>query len=239
MMQEVKNTANTVILVSTGTVCGRRSRQTAQSELYARALSRFGAAAVLDGGYGSEETLAERADALVLSGGGDIHPAYYGKQLTGMDTSVDQQRDEREWELLRVFCARRKPVLGICRGIQVIDVFFGGTLFQHLATAHVHENTIHTVVTAQDGWLRPLLGESFPVNSYHHQAIRTLGAGLHVTAVSDADGVIEAVEHERLPVWAVQWHPERMVHGLCRDTDAEMKALFCDFLARIPEKTEK
>ena len=127
-------------------------------------------------------------------------------------------------------------MFGICRGLQVIDVFFGGTLFQHLATAYVHENTIHTIITSEDGWLRPLLGETVPVNSYHHQAIRTLGAGLRVTAVSDADGVIEAVEHDSLPVRAVQWHPERMVDGLCRDTDAEMGPLFADFLSRIPQE---
>ena len=236
MMQEVKNTANTVILVSSGTISGKRSRQVAQSELYARSLARFGGIMLLDGGFGSVETLADRADALLLSGGGDIHPSYYGRHMTGKDASVDQKRDEREWELLRQFCARKKPVFGICRGLQVIDVFFGGTLFQQLATAYVHENTIHTIITSEDGWLRPLLGETVPVNSYHHQAIRTLGAGLRVTAVSDADGVIEAVEHDSLPVRAVQWHPERMVDGLCRDTDAEMGPLFADFLSRIPQE---
>lgn len=203
----------------------------AQSELYARCLAGMGGIAVYDGGYGSAQQLAETCDALVLSGGGDIHPAYYGKHMTGLDTSVDQQRDEREWELLRQFCARKKPVLGICRGIQVIDVFFGGTLFRHLGTAHVHDNTIHTVVTSEQGQLRPLFGERLPVNSYHHQAIRTLGAGLHVAAVSDADGVIEAIEHDSLPVMAVQWHPERMVEGICRDTDVDMRPLFAAFLA--------
>lgn len=234
MIQEVKNTANTVILVSAGTIAGSRSRQVAQSELYARSLARFGSTALLDCGYGSAEALAARADGLLLSGGGDIHPSYYGKCITGLDTSVDLQRDEREWELLQQFCAHKKPVLGICRGIQVIDVFFGGTLFQHLGTAYVHESTIHTVITSEYGRLRGLLGENLPVNSYHHQAIRTLGAGLHVAAVSDADGVIEAVEHESLPILAVQWHPERMVHGLCRDTDTDMSPLFLDFLSRIP-----
>lgn len=231
MMQEVKNTANTVILVSAGTISGERSRQVAQSELYARALARFGGIMLLDGGYGSAEALAERADALLLSGGGDIHPSYYGGRVMWRRAGIDQQRDEREWELLRQFCAKKKPVFGICRGIQVIDVFFGGTLFQHLGTAYVHENTIHTIITSENGRLRPLLGESLPVNSYHHQAIRTLGAGLHVTAVSDADGVIEAVEHDSLPVMAVQWHPERMVDGLCHDTEAEMSPLFDDFLS--------
>ena len=114
-------------------------------------------------------------------------------------------------------------------------MFFGGTLFRHLGTAHVHDNTLHTIITAESGRLRPLLGEKLAVNSYHHQAIRTLGAGLHVTAVSDADGVIEAIEHDTLPIMAVQWHPERMIDGLCQDAACDMLPLFAAFLA-LPAK---
>lgn len=114
----------------------------------------WAARAVHDAGYGNAALLAERMDALVLSGGGDIHPLYYGKHLTGLDTSVDPHRDEREWELMRWFCAKKKPILGICRGMQVVDVFFGGTLFRHLGTAHVHDNTLHTIITAESGRLR-------------------------------------------------------------------------------------
>lgn len=197
-----------------------------QSVLYADALARAGGIGLLDCGTGDADVLAERTDALLLSGGGDLHPAYYGSSMDGTDGDVDEQRDKREWELLRAFCARRKPIFGICRGMQMIDVFFGGTLFQHLATAEIHQHTIHSVITSENSWLRPLYGECFSVNSYHHQAIRTLGIGLRVAAVSDADGVIEAVEHESLPIRAVQWHPERMIHGLCRDTQADMQPLF-------------
>lgn len=236
MKQEVKNTKNPVILISTGSMLGKRSRQITQSELYARCLTQFGGIAVYDGGYGDAAQLAEWCDGLLLSGGGDIHPSYYGKYLTGLHTSVDQQRDEREWELLQQFCERKKPVFGICRGIQVIDVFFGGTLFRHLGTAHVHDTTIHTVITSENGRLRSMFGENLPVNSYHHQAIRTLGAGLYVTAVSDADGVIEAIEHDSLPVMAVQWHPERMVTSICRDTEVDMEPLFTAFLAQCKRK---
>ena len=98
-----------------------------------------------------------------------------------------------------------------------------------------HDNTLHTIITAESGRLRPLLGEKLAVNSYHHQAIRTLGAGLHVTAVSDADGVIEAIEHDTLPIMAVQWHPERMIDGLCQDAACDMLPLFAAFLA-LPAK---
>ena len=234
LKQEVKPTENPVILVSSGTISGRLSRQVAQSELYARSLERYGAVMVLDGGCGNAEQLAERMDGLLLSGGGDIHPSYYGDPRTIQLHAVDLKRDAREWELMRQFCARKKPVFGICRGIQLIDVFFGGTLFRHLGTAYLHDGTIHNVVTSEDSILRPILGEILPVNSYHHQAIRTLGDGLRVAAVSEADGVIEAIEHETLPVLAVQWHPERMVDGLCQDTDAEMGPLFAAFLKKLP-----
>jgi putative glutamine amidotransferase len=231
--KEMKKTRDTVILISAGKIPGKRSVQTAQSELYARAFQPFGASCVLDGGCGDVSVLAERMDGLLLSGGGDIHPRFYGRNLNGQFASVDEQRDERERDLLRSFCEKRKPVFGICRGIQVVDVFFGGTLFRELGTAHLHESTIHSVVTSENGGLREMLGERLSVNSYHHQAIRTLGRGLVVTAVSDADGVIEGIEHDSLPVSAVQWHAERMIEGVCRDTETSMRPLLARFVAQV------
>ncbi|MGN1013774.1 MAG: gamma-glutamyl-gamma-aminobutyrate hydrolase family protein [Butyricicoccus sp.] len=232
----MKKTENPVILITAGRIAGARSIQTAQSELYARSLDLVGATAVLDGGWGDPEALADRADGLLLSGGGDIHPSRYGQGMNGQAYGIDERRDEREHQLLQCFCEREKPVLGICRGIQVIDVFFGGTLFRELGTAYLHENTIHRVITAESGSLRALLGESFVVNSYHHQAIRTLGSGLVVTAVSDADGVIEGIEHESLPVAAVQWHAERMIEGICRDTKTSMRPLMEQFITQVRQQ---
>lgn len=226
----VKQTAQSVILISAGAIQGKLSRRTDQSELYARCLNEFGAVGVLDGGFGSADELAERTDGLILSGGSDIYPGFYGQTMSGQERGVDVQRDEREFELLRRFCAAGKPVFGICRGIQVIDVFFGGTLFRDIGNAHLHEDTRHVVITAECGGLRPLLGRELPVNSYHHQAVRTLGKGLLVTAVSQADGVIEGLEHDSLPITAVQWHPERMLEGVCRDTDVSMRPLWERFI---------
>lgn len=233
MSEEVKNTKNPVILITAATSPGKRSPQTRQSELYARAMEVCGGIGLLDGGFGDAEALAERADGLLLSGGGDIHPSYYGRTRTGRDWDVDERRDAREMALLHAFCARKKPVLGICRGIQVIDVYFGGTLFHQLGTAHLHDCVNHQVVTAQEGGLRPLFGSHVVVNSYHHQAIRTLGRDLRVTAVNEADGVIEGVEHTALPVFAVQWHAERMLGGICQDGKVDMKPLFDAFFAKI------
>ena len=95
-----------------------------------------------------------------------------------------------------------------------------------------YDRAVHKVTIKKGTPLYDIIGaEQISVNSYHHQAIRTLGAGLHVTAVSDADGVIEAIEHDTLPIMAVQWHPERMIDGLCQDAACDMLPLFAAFLA--------
>ena len=229
----MKKTKSPVILISAGTRDGERSRQTAQSELYARCLAVCGAVGVLDGGHG--DICPQRFDGLLLSGGGDIAPESCGIRVSERLSGVDRARDEREFALLKGFCAAQKPVLGICRGIQVIGVAFGGTLFADLPTAELHRDAVHRVITAEGSSLRALLGEHFLTNSYHHQAIRTLGAGLRVTAVSAADGVIEGVEHETLPVWAVQWHMERMMQGICADTETEMRPLMERFVRQAAE----
>lgn len=230
----MKNTKSPVILISAGTCEGERSRRTAQSELYARCLAACGAAGVLDGGCGAIRP--QRFDGLLLSGGGDIAPEYCGMTGCCCLSGIDRARDEREFALLDAFCAHEKPVLGICRGIQVIGAAFGGTLFADLPTAGLHRDARHEIITSEGGSLRALLGERAEVNSYHHQAIRTLGAGLRVTAVSAADGVIEGVEHETLPVWAVQWHMERMMNGICADTETEMRPLFEHFVRQAAER---
>lgn len=148
-------------------------------------------------------------DALLLPGGGDLEPWRYGQSNRG-SCNMDAERDEKEMELLELFLRQGKPVLGICRGLQVINVFFGGTLLQdmegHRAVGGI--DRYHIVQTA-DPQLRQLFGERTIVNSAHHQGIDRVGHGL--TAVQWArDGVIEAVRHEKFPVWAVQWHPERL-----------------------------
>lgn len=157
--------------------------------------------------------------ALLLPGGGDLEPWRYGQPNTA-SRGLEPERDAGEFALLDLFCTAKKPVLGICRGLQTINVYFGGTLEQDIA-GHSQEqgmDRMHPVRT-EKSFLFPLYGERSMVNSAHHQAVCSLGCGL--LAVQRAmDGVVEGLCHKYLPVWGVQWHPERMADGGLRLFDA-------------------
>ena len=151
----------------------------------------------------------EDCSGLLLPGGGDLEPWRYGQENTA-SRGLEPERDQRELELLAWFVSRGRPVLGICRGLQTINVFFGGTLVQDLPGHHAfgRQDRFHRVRTESSRRGIPF-GDVNLVNSAHHQAVDVLGEGL--AAVQWApDGVIEAVAHSRYPVWGVQWHPERM-----------------------------
>jgi putative glutamine amidotransferase len=149
-----------------------------------------------------------RYGALLLTGGSDITPKRFGAELlpNGSET-LDTARDDLEFALFDVFVRQGKPVLGICRGMQVVNVALGGTLWQDLPSqcGLNHGDTEHEV--RFDGGMETV------VNSFHHQAVRCIGNGLKVTALS-ADGVIEALESEDTMIRAVQWHPEKGCYGM-------------------------
>ncbi|PMS37117.1 gamma-glutamyl-gamma-aminobutyrate hydrolase family protein [Trinickia symbiotica] len=163
---------------------------------------------------------AKHLDGLLLQGGADVSPQTYAGTEASAEWPGDRVRDMYELELLYEFIESGKPVLGICRGCQLINVAFGGTLYQDIATevptAGVHVNERydqhrHAVRFPQGSTLVNM----FPgrhealVNSIHHQAVKTLGRDLNVEAVSSEDGLIEAVRYRRAPfVMGVQWHPE-------------------------------
>src|SRR5678816_597709 len=164
---------------------------------------------------------AERLDALVLEGGSDLWPGSYGETPLEERWSGDRIRDGYEQGLLRAFAARGKPVLGICRGLQLMNVALGGTLFQDLDTqrpgrvrhrdAGLYDRNVHEVEFVGGTQLAALHGgrRRATVNSVHHQGIKDLAPGLVVEACSPEDGLIEAI---RRPggsyMAAVQWHPE-------------------------------
>lgn len=146
-------------------------------------------------------------DALLLPGGGDLEPWRYGQENTA-SRGLEPERDEAELQLLQEFTSAGKPVLGVCRGLQTVNVFFGGTLAQDVPGHGTLEgrDRLHPVRTVPSC---PLWMEAPTVNSAHHQAADRLGGGLRALQWAE-DGVVEALRHERLPVWAVQWHPERL-----------------------------
>lgn len=152
-------------------------------------------------------------DGLILCGGSDIDPKYYGEPMDG-SVNIDLERDKAEFALLKAYVEAGKPVFGICRGLQLINIFFGGTLHQDIPEADLHKkingvDSVHNVTAKADSILGKVYGETFAVNSAHHQAIKDLGAGLRATARWN-DRYIEGIEHKDHPIFAVQWHPERM-----------------------------
>ena len=164
--------------------------------------------------------ILDNCDGLLLSGGTDVDPKIFGEVPHTALGRVDGPRDPFEITLAREAVRRDMPVLGICRGLQVLNVALGGTLIQDIpsdvAGALVHETGDdrlvigHDVAIESDSRLAQLLSATrVGVNSFHHQAAKRLGEGLYVSATSPADGIVEGIEMpERKFVVAVQWHPE-------------------------------
>ncbi len=179
------------------------------------------------------EPAADRCDALILSGGGDVDPARYGEENTAC-FGVDAERDEAEFRLIEAYLRAGKPILGICRGHQLLNVFLGGSLVQHLSTAEMHVpsregDRAHGTKARAGSFLADLYGENFRVNSAHHQGIRETGGELLAVQWSE-DGVVEACRHRRLPLFSVQWHPERMCLRHARPDTVDGLALFRWFI---------
>ncbi|WP_153130537.1 gamma-glutamyl-gamma-aminobutyrate hydrolase family protein [Dechloromonas hortensis] len=159
-------------------------------------------------------------DGLVLQGGADISPQSYGEEPLNAEWNGDRLRDAYEMELLHEFMEASKPVLGICRGLQLINVALGGTLYQDIPTQydnpaiHLHadyDKYAHAIEWDAASGLSKLYPEQTGggVVSIHHQAIRSLGRGLRVEARSVGDGLIEAIRLDGKPyVLGLQWHPE-------------------------------
>ena len=169
-------------------------------------------------------SLLDRVDALILSGGGDINPLYLGEEPLRELGGINPARDWHELMLVRLAANRQIPILGICRGLQVMTSALGGQLYQDIykeasATLKHSQKTerhvyTHTVRLTQGSLLHKIFGsEVLPVNSFHHQAVKEAAPGFAVSARS-ADGLIEAVESiQHKSMIGVQWHPECMILG--------------------------
>jgi putative glutamine amidotransferase len=168
-------------------------------------------------------------DGVLLPGGADLEPERYGAEPAPQTTDTVAFQDDFDIGVTKALLDTGIPVLAICRGLQVLNVALGGTLHQHLPEA-MHHNSIHPVAVEPGSRLHGIVGaDRIEVSSYHHQAVDRLGRDLTVAAY--ADGVIEAVEHRRADIVAVQWHPEDR-HAVSR-TDA---ALFTDLVDRARKR---
>lgn len=185
------------------------------------------------------KALLESVDGLVLTGGEDVDPKYFGEPRHPATGTAHDLRDECELALARAAAERKMPTLAICRGIQVLNVALGGSLVQDIPTGvggaigHSAETArserVHGVKVAAGSRLGGIVGSSaIATNSFHHQSVARLAAGLSTTATSE-DGVVEAVESTDPGWWAVgvQWHPEELV-GTPEDWDRRLFAAFAE-----------
>ena len=178
-------------------------------------------------------------DAILIQGGIDITPSFYGEEpLPELDITC-KKTDEFILEVIKIAKERKMPILGICKGMQLINVSFGGTIYQDLKYAGLDSkshrqseetitSTFHSINVEKEGLLAKLIPnkEKLNVNSYHHQAVKDLGRGLNIDAKAD-DGIVEAISYKGNDQWilGVQFHPEQLIRR-----DDEFKALFYEFI---------
>lgn len=185
----------------------------------------------------SEEDLRlilSQINALILIGGEDIDPSYYKEKPIKQLGDINKVRDTYDFLLIQLACESNLPILGICRGLQAINVFFGGSLYQDIPSQYA-DNSVnhqqkepsriatHTLQLHPNSMLAAVTGKSeLHTNTHHHQAIKEIATGFRATAWS-SDGIIEAIEsNQGLPIWAVQFHPE----GQAFEEDPTLLSIF-------------
>lgn len=202
----------------------------------------------------SSSAFAKELDGLVLQGGADVSPKSYNELAIKLEWQGDFERDLYECELVKAFFKENKPILGICRGMQLLNVCFGGSLYQDInhfepdafnhRDAGVYERNKHQIEILSDSRLSKLYGgkEKVMVNSVHHQAVKDLANGFLVEAKSCNDGIIEAIhlkqENPDDPYcYGVQWHPEFQLGSQHEFLDPDI--LLRDFLNAAKDRHNK
>jgi len=208
-------------------------RQVLSNEAYLEAVEKEGAYPVLisPSSIFSAEEIAAGFDGIILPGGDDVSPETYGEE-NRLSVDCDIEMDSFHIDLIKAAYKLKKPLLGICRGFQLINVAFGGSLYQDIATDFstqiVHKvyekpyEGVHDVKIVEGTFLSNLFPSTLCVNSLHHQGVKKLGDGLIVSATA-GDGLIEAIEVDK--IIGVQWHPEAM--------QSEMRSIFSLFIRSI------
>ena len=156
------------------------------------------------------DPLLDLCDCFLVTGGDDINPELYGDTLDSHSKYVDKRIDLLDKEVIEYAITHNKPLLGICRGLQALNVFLGGTLLQQISDDS-HRGKTHGeefILNDNSRLLKTVLPTKFLINSYHHQAIKELASDL--VAVGYSNGIIEAVEHRDKPIFGLQWHPEKL-----------------------------
>ncbi len=175
----------------------------------------------------SPEEMFNLCDAFVVTGGVDLDPVTYKDINIGLSKDIHPSLDLIDSLVIKYAKTTKKPLLGVCRGLQSINVFLGGTLYQDLAQLGLKHSNIpgnHKINTVENDVLK--FESEIAVNSYHHQGIKKLATGFKVIG-KHTDGIIEAVVHESLPIIAVQWHPEM------RPSSPESKVIFDTFATMV------
>ncbi len=211
-----------------GITCGYdyEKRRIYLKEGYYEAIYRCGGIAILippTKDIAALDTLVERCDGILVSGGPDIDPKYYGEEISVANGEISPCRDQAEISIIQKALSLNKPLLGICRGVQILNVVCGGTLYQDIFSqikdrsilAHTQKAPFgyptHEVHVEKNSYIwETFKQDKLSVNSYHHQAIKQVAPCFHITAKAN-DGIIEAIEHkEKSFIIGVQWHPEMM-----------------------------
>ena len=203
---------------------------------YIQALERVGhVPLIIPAGLSDKDLrmLLKKVDMVLFPGGEDVNPSRYETSPSPQLGAVNDERDAYEWQVMTEAIRLRKPIMGICRGMQMINVYLGGSLYQDLPSEYPdtslhHRQSVsssiptHLVIVSRTSRLFAVTGQdTLRVNSSHHQAVRRLAPGLRIAARA-TDGVIEAVECDSLPIAGVQFHPER----LAVDADTIFTRLF-------------
>lgn len=175
-------------------------------------------------------------DGLILPGGGDITPAFFGERNDGSG-NIDTELDILQFQALELAIGKSMPVLGICKGMQIINVGLGGNLIQNLSSTscdiHRYENgdKYHSSIILQGTWLYELYGQAAVINSAHHQAVKRMGNGLYAIQWCTDDQCVEALSHETLPIIGVQWHPERIEKSFSKISGGPILSYFVSLIS--------